>query len=112
MEKTDIYVGLNDQFTKQQKFETEKYVSILKNVCRSYKVAFSFNVIEGGYIHDSGEYTQETTLKLSLIGTPRETVEEIARDLCTFFVQESVLVTVNQVEMYYVNSGFNEIPEL
>lgn len=60
MTKTDIYVGLNDRSTKKQKFETEKYVSTLKNVCVSYKVPFSFNLIEGGYIHESGEYTRRT----------------------------------------------------
>ena len=45
MTKTDIYIGLNDQDTKEQKFATEKYVSILQNVCVSYRVAFSFNLI-------------------------------------------------------------------
>ena len=35
MTKTEIYVGLNDQDTKVQKFETAKYISVLKNVCVS-----------------------------------------------------------------------------
>ena len=75
MKKTDIYIGLNDQDTKEQKFETGKYISILKNVCISYGVPFSFSVIEGGYIHESGEYTQEKTLVLSLIGTERSLID-------------------------------------
>ncbi len=105
MKKTEIYIGLNDQDSKVQKFETAKYVSILKNVCISYRVPFSFSLIEGGYIHESGEYTQETTLALSLIGVEHSTVEEIAQDLCVFFHQESVLITVGEVETYSIRGG-------
>ena len=32
MTETRIYVGLNDSQTKEQKHETEKYMSVLKNV--------------------------------------------------------------------------------
>ena len=105
MNKTEIYVGLNDQDTKEQKFDTGKYMNILKNVCLSYGVPFSFSVIEGGYIHESGEYTQEKTLVLSLIGVERELIEEIARDLCAFFHQESVLITSGEVESYFISES-------
>ena len=105
MNKTEIYVGLNDQDTKEQKFDTGKYINILKNVCLSYGVPFSFAVIEGGYIHESGEYTQEKTLVLSLIGVERELIEEIARDLCAFFHQESVLITSGEVESYFISES-------
>jgi len=111
MKKTEIYIGLNDQDSKVQKFETSKYVSILKNVCISYRVPFSFSLIEGGYIHESGEYTQETTLALSLIGVEHSTVEEIARDLCVFFHQESVLITVGEVETYSIRGGMQSDDE-
>ena len=103
MKKTELYIGLNDQDTKEQRFGTGKYISILKNVCISYGVPFSFSVIEGGYIHESGEYTQEKTLVLSLIGVERELIEEIARDLCAFFHQESVLITSGEVESYFIS---------
>ncbi|MBR0372904.1 MAG: hypothetical protein IJH91_00040 [Mogibacterium sp.] len=105
MIRTEIYVGLNDQDTKQQKFETSKYLSILRNVCISYKVPFSVNIVEGGYIHESGEYTQETTLVLSLIGVERDVIEEIAKDLCVFFHQESVLITTGDVEAYSISEN-------
>ena len=105
MIRTEIYVGLNDQDTKQQKFETSKYLSILRNICISYKVPFSVNIVEGGYIHESGEYTQETTLVLSLIGVERDVIEEIAKDLCVFFHQESVLITTGDVEAYSISEN-------
>ncbi|MBR0130271.1 MAG: hypothetical protein IJM08_03085 [Firmicutes bacterium] len=102
MTETRIYVGLNDSQTLKQEFETEKYISILKNVCRNYHVPFSFSIAQGGYFHDDGQYTQETTLVLSLIDAESKTVGEIAKDLCVFFNQESVLITENNVKAYFI----------
>ncbi|MBQ6421167.1 MAG: hypothetical protein IJK02_08855 [Clostridia bacterium] len=105
MTETRIYVGLNDAVTLEQRFDTGRYVSILKHVCRAYHVPFSFSVVEGGYFHENGDYTQETTLVLSLIDAPTDTVPEIARDLCAFFHQESVLVTEGAVNAYFVKDS-------
>ena len=105
MIETKIYVGLNDSETKTQKLGTERYVSILKNVCRSYGVAFSFQVVEGGYLHEDGTYTQENTLVLSMIDADPKLIEEIAKDLCAFFHQESVLITEDRVRAYYVSES-------
>ena len=103
MTETKIYIGLNDAETLKQEHETDKYIHILRNVCRSYHVAFSFSVAQGGYMHEDGRYTQETTLVLSLIDTAKDTVNEIAKDLCAFFRQESVLITENRIRSYTVN---------
>ena len=103
MTETRIYVGLNDAETLKQEHETEKYIRILKNVCFNYQVPFSFSLQQGGYIHENGQYTQETTLVIALIDVPGKTVEEIAKDLCAFFHQESVLITEGSVKAYFVN---------
>ena len=106
--ETRIYIGLNDATTKEQLFETEKYMDILKKVCQSYKVPFSVNTEEGGYYHEDGTYTEEKSFVLLLIGAERETVKDIARDLCTFFNQESVLVTENQIGGYFISRETKE----
>ena len=103
MIETKIYVGLNDSVTKTQIFETEKYISILRNVCFAYHTPFSFDVEEGGYIHENGEYTRETALILSLIDVNKKTVNEIAKDLCVFFHQESVMITDNLIRTYFIS---------
>ena len=102
MIKTDIYIGLNDRITKEQKFNTGRYIEVLKMVCRNYQVPFSFNLVQGGYMHESGEYTEENTLVLSLIDIDEQTVNEIAEDVCMFFNQESVLITTDRVRAYSI----------
>ena len=105
MVETKIYVGLNDSVEKKQLFETETFIDIMKTVCFAYKTAFSFNVEEGGYIHEDGTYTKETTLVLTLIDVEKPIVEEIAKDLCAFFHQESVLITEGSVNAYYISES-------
>ena len=46
MTETKIYVGLNDSVEKKQLLETEKYVSVLRNVCYGYNTPFSFGVAD------------------------------------------------------------------
>ena len=107
MTETKIYVGLNDSIEKRQLMETEKYISVLRNVCFSYGTPFSFDVQEGGYIHEDGTYTRETSLVLTLIGVDDYTVNEVAKDLCAFFHQESVLITEGSVRAYYISESLN-----
>ena len=96
--RTQIFVGLNDGDTKEQRFDTDRYTSVLKRVCVQYGVPFSFDVVKGGYIHDDGEYTEENTIVLTFIDAPQKTVDEIAEDLCVFFRQESVLITSSLIQ--------------
>ena len=44
MIESKIYIGLNDLTTNTQLFENEKYIRVLRNVCHSYKVPFSFGI--------------------------------------------------------------------
>lgn len=103
MTETRIYIGLNDAQTKEQIHETEMYMSVLKYVCRNYHVAFSVDMEHGGYYHDDGEYTEETSFILQMINADQDVVSEIAKDLCTFFHQESVLVTENHIDGYFIS---------
>ena len=111
MIETKIYIGLNDVATNTQLFENEKYIKVLRNVCYSYKVPFTFNVQEGGYIYENGDYARETSLVLTLIDTEKSVAEDIARDLCAFFHQESVLITQSQIQAYYIKESLDSLKE-
>ena len=100
-----IYIGLNDADTGVQKHDTEKYISILRRVCQNYHVAFSFQLTNGGYVHDDGRYTEENTLQLMLLNAEEATVTEIAKDLCAFFHQESVMVTKSVCSVVFIRDS-------
>jgi hypothetical protein len=80
----------------------------MKYVCQSHHVSFSFIITEGGFFHENGNYTQEQTLILSLIDADKHVAENIARDLCAFFNQESVMITESLVKAYYVQENLKQ----
>ena len=98
-----IYIGLKDADTNEQKFKIERYQSVLRDVCRSYGVAFSVQVVGGGYFYKNGCYTDENTLQLQMTDISEETVTEIAKDLCAFFNQESVIVVSQPCTVKFVS---------
>lgn len=97
MLESRIYVGLHDRTTHEQIYETDSYKRVLKEVCKVYQTPFSLMVMEGGYYHDDGTWVDENTLMVTLIGAPRKTVYNIARNLCTLFHQETVMITTGNV---------------
>ena len=62
MVESKIYIGLNDLSTNTQLFENEKYIRVLRNVCYSYKVPFSFQVQEAHFVRETLECGGEETL--------------------------------------------------
>ena len=108
MTEITISVGLNDAATKRQEYQTEMYVDIMKLVCQNYRVPFSFIVSDGGYFHENGDYTQEKTLVLCFLDPEEGVVDAIARDLCTFFHQESVLITESKIRAYFIKEQLSE----
>ncbi len=109
--KTDryiIYVGLNDGDSRRQEFETERLKRVLYNVCKNYSVSFSVADMAGGYFLDNGQFIQENSMQISLIGSTREITEEISADICAFFNQESVLIVHDEVDSYLVRNKLDK----
>ena len=107
LKQATIYIGLNDSETRKQKYDLERYRNVLKDVCKAYHTAFSLYLANGGYFHDDGTFTDENTLVVMLLGTDEKTVKEIAKDLCAFFNQESVMITYNSAEVHFIRENID-----
>ena len=99
----EICVGFNDGDTREQKFSEELYEKIIINVCRGYRISYSINKLSGGYIHEDGTFVKENSASIILIGVSEQQVEEIAKDLCVFFHQESVLIMKSTVSYRFLS---------
>ena len=109
MTETKIYIGQNDKFSLTQLHGDETYMSVLKRVCRQYHIPFSVTLSNGGYFMETGEYVEEKSLVLTLVDVDEKVVAEVAKDLCVFFRQESVLVTESVVRSYHVREELSGI---
>ena len=95
MIESRIYVGLCDRDSHEQIHDTKTYKEALKNICRNHK--------SPGYFHNDGSWVDENTLLITLIGTPQMVVYKIAKEVCTAFHQESVMITSNAVVRFNVH---------
>ena len=100
----NIYIGLNDMDEYEQKFDTETYMRIAKYAAHIYAGGFTISKTTGGFVHENGVFVEENSIVISLFDANETQVEELATNLCTFFKQESVLVTKENVEMYEVQN--------
>lgn len=102
-----IHVGISDKNTYQQMVDTGVFAKMIQNVCGGYRVSYSTHMQQGGYVHENGEYIQELSAVVILIGATRETVNSVAADLCCFLNQESVLVETHQSTYYSVSESID-----
>ena len=42
---------------------------------------------------------------ITFIDVPDDTITEIAKDLCVFFHQESVMITEGKIRAYFINEA-------
>lgn len=103
-----ISVGLNDKDEKIQKYQTERIVRLVTNCCKAYELPFSCYPQDGGYRCENGDYILEKSLAIVLVDPDEELMEELSKDLCAFLNQETVLVTVENIECFCISHTLSE----
>lgn len=103
-----ISVGLNDKDENIQKHRTERIVKLVTNCCKAYSLSFSCYEQDGGYRCENGSYILEKSIAIVLIDPSEQLVEELSKDLCAFLNQESVLVTVENIECYFISQSITK----
>lgn len=103
-----ITVGLNDKDENVQKYQTERIITLVENCCKAYELPFSCYPQNGGYRCENDSYILEKSIAIVLVDPVERLVEELGRDLCAFLNQENVLVTVENIECYYISSAITE----
>ena len=66
------------------------------------KCLFPFRCRRAGIFTKAENTPWETSLVLTLIDVDKTVVKDIAKDLCAFFHQESVLVTESHLQAHFV----------
>lgn len=100
-----ISVGTKDSETRTQKFTTEFIEKIICNVCRGYRLDYSISPVRGGYFHGDGGFVSEDSFCVTLIGAEENDVYEIAKDICAFLHQETVIVSRDTVDFLVLHES-------
>lgn len=93
IKRYDIYVGCNDNVEAAR----EKVSQVLSK----YEIGFSVIPMTGGYVHQDGTYSYESSILISIIAEEFNSVL-IAEILKNTFNQESVLISEKEIESNFV----------
>lgn len=97
MKKYTLYLGLNDQDTKLQKFDITTSYTLVNNIISNHLDGATISECTGYYKHQDGFVVIEKSLKIELLFADDETVKTIVQQLKKVFNQESVAVQIQDV---------------
>lgn len=90
-----------------QSHNTEKFENVLYTICKNYNLSFSIQHMLGGFFHEDGRFVKENSIQITFIGGDKNTIDEVSKDICAFFHQESVMVVHDFVDCYYVKNSLD-----
>ena len=91
MNKTTLYIGLNDKDTKTQKIDTIEAFKIVSNIITEYADGGTIYQASGIYKHYDGSIVIENTLRVELIDAGADAINSIIKIVKTVLNQESVI---------------------
>lgn len=97
MNKTTLYVGLNDKDTHTQKVDTLEAVKIVTNIITDMAGGGTIYNASGVYTHEDGSIVIENTLKIELFDTANSAINQIIDTLKRVLNQESIIKQTENV---------------
>ena len=93
MIKYNVYLGLNDKDTLEQKIDTTKakkevYNILLKNNIKAYTIY----LVNGVFTNEKNEITREKTLKIEVLDIKKDDILKSIKEFKKVLNQESVLL--------------------
>lgn len=102
MNKSTLYVGLNDKDTKRQEVSTVEAFKIIQNIVMSLSDGCTIFEADGVYKHDNGEIVVEKSLKVELYGIMEDVVYRIITHLKKALNQESIILQEEVVSSRFI----------
>lgn len=102
MLKYTLYIGLNDQNTKQQEISTLEAFKIVQNILSDKTGGGTVYNATGIYKHDCGEIVIENTLRVEIVAAPLEAVKNAIQIIKTALNQEAVILQTENIESILV----------
>ena len=85
-----LTIGLNDQHTKTQKYDTITAYKMIENILNEYTTGYTMYETNGGYKHDDGTFISEKSIRVELMFISQALVFIIANKIKETLNQESI----------------------
>ena len=95
--KYEIFIGLKDKDKYEEILTVDDFKNILFEICTKENICFTLLTQEGGYNHNKG-YTIENSLRVVIIGTTDEKINELGEALKKRINTDTILITKSEIE--------------
>jgi hypothetical protein len=85
-----LTIGLNDQHTKTQKYDTITAYKMIESILTQYTEGYTMYETNGGYKHDDGTFISEKSIRVELMFIAQAQVFIIANKIKETLNQESI----------------------
>lgn len=102
MLKYTLYIGLNDQHTKNQEISTLEAFKIVQNILSDKTGGGTVYNATGIYKHGNGEIVIENTLRVEIVAAPLEAVKTAIQFIKSALNQESIIMQTEHIESVFV----------
>ena len=102
MNKSTLYIGLNDRVTKRQEISTLEAVKVIQNIVLEKTSGLTIYEADGIYKHDDGQIVIEKSLKVEIYDTLESVVLKIIGLLKSALNQESIILQKETVDSVFV----------
>ena len=85
-----LTIGLNDQHTKTQKYDTITAYKMIENILTEYTTGYTIYETYGGYKHDDGTFISEKSIRVELMFISQALVFIIANKIKETLNQETI----------------------
>ena len=85
-----LTIGLNDQHTKTQKYDTITAYKMIENILNEYTTGYTMYETNGGYKHDDGTFISEKSIRVELMFISQALVFIIANKIKETLNQETI----------------------
>lgn len=97
----EIYIGIKDKDSYEEIITVDDFKKMLSQICAGKNIGFSLITQLGGYSHNKG-YTQETSLRIVVIGADEREIFEIGQRLKKQINTDTILITRSEIEYLFI----------
>lgn len=87
-----LTIGLNDQHTKTQKYDTITAYKLIEDILTQYTEGYTLYETHGGYKHDDGTFISEKSIRVELM---------FISETLVFIIANKIKETLNQETIAY-----------
>lgn len=97
--KHTLFLGLNDQTTKQQDIDTlTAFKIVMRSVANVGYDGATITEATGFYTHENGEFVIEKSLQIQILFANDDQTNKLIDQLKSLFNQESIALQIEKIE--------------